>query len=171
MRLLGGVPAEGRETGWARHAFVQPAREEELTMPRVKRGKTALRRRKKFLKEAKGYRGARSKTYRKARETLLRAWAYAYRDRKTKKRTMRSLWIVRVNAAARLADLSYSELMGGLKKAGIDLDRKVLADMAVHDPMGFKRIADLAKRHLSKSVREEVASRPREVEKTVSTHA
>jgi large subunit ribosomal protein L20 len=140
-------------------------------MPRVKRGKTALRRRKKFLKEAKGYYGARSKTYRKARETLLRAWAYAYRDRKTKKRTMRGLWIVRINAAARLADLSYSELMGGLKKAGIDLDRKVLADMAVHDPVGFRRIADLAKRHLPERVQEEAPSRPHELEKTETTHA
>ena len=117
-------------------------------MPRVKRGKTALRRRKKLLKEAKGFYGARGNTYRKAHETLLRAWSYAYRDRKVKKRTMRSLWIVRINAAARLADLSYSEFMGGLKKAGIELDRKVLADMAVHDQKGFEQIAAVARKHL-----------------------
>lgn len=117
-------------------------------MSRVKRGKTALRRRKKVLKEAKGYYGARSKSYRKARETLMRAWAYAYRDRKTKKRVMRRLWIVRINAAARLSDLSYSQFMGGLKKAGIELDRKVLADMAVHDPQGFAQVAEIAKKHL-----------------------
>ena len=117
-------------------------------MSRVKRGKTALARRKKWLKEAKGYHGAHSKTYRKARETILRAWAYSYRDRRTKKRTMRQLWVVRINAAARMSNLSYSQFMGGLKKAGIDLDRKVLADMAVNDQKGFEQIVEIAKKHL-----------------------
>lgn len=140
-------------------------------MPRVKRGKTALRRRKKLLKEAKGYYGARSKTYRKAHETLMRAWAYAYRDRKTKKRTMRSLWIVRINAAARLSNLSYSEFMGGLRKAGIELDRKVLADMAVDDPKGFEQIAEVAKKHLTPGVERQASSPRNELEETVSTHA
>ena len=140
-------------------------------MPRVKRGKTALRRRKRLLKEAKGYYGARSKSYRKARETLMRAWAYAYRDRKTKKRTMRSLWIVRINAAARLANLSYSEFMGGLKKAGIELDRKVLADMAVHDQKGFEQIAEIAKRHLPPRAEKQGSSHPNGLEETVTTHA
>ena len=140
-------------------------------MPRVKRGKTALRRRKKLLKEAKGYYGARSKSYRKARETLMRAWAYAYRDRKTKKRTMRSLWIVRINAAARLSNLSYSEFMGGLKKADIELDRKVLADMAVHDPKGFEQIAEIAKQHVTPRAEKRVSSPPNELEETVNTHA
>jgi large subunit ribosomal protein L20 len=145
--------------------------DEEASMPRVKRGKTALRRRKKLLKEAKGYYGARSKSYRKARETLMRAWAYAYRDRKTKKRTMRSLWIVRINAAARLSNLSYSEFMGGLKKAGIELDRKVLADMAVHDPKGFEQIAEIAKQHVPPRAEKRVSPPPNGLEETVNTHA
>ena len=140
-------------------------------MPRVKRGKTTLRRRKRLLKEAKGYYGARSKSYRKARETLLRAWSYAYRDRKTKKRTMRSLWIVRINAAARLANLSYSEFMGGLKKAGIELDRKVLADMAVHDQKGFEQIAEIARRHLPARADNQVPSHPNGLQEPVNTHA
>ncbi len=127
-------------------------------MSRVKRGRTALRRRKRLLKEAKGYYGARGKTYRKARETLLRAWSFSYRDRKVKKRTMRSLWIVRINAAARLANLSYSEFMGGLKKAGIELDRKVLADMAVHDQKGFEQIAEIARKHLPHRAEEAVST-------------
>jgi large subunit ribosomal protein L20 len=140
-------------------------------MPRVKRGKTALRRRKKLLKEAKGFYGARSKSYRKARETLLRAWSYAYRDRKVKKRTMRSLWIVRINAAARLSNLSYSELMGGLRKAGIELDRKVLADMAVNDPKGFEQIAEIAKKHLPPRTGKPDAPAESEMQETVTTHA
>ena len=140
-------------------------------MPRVKRGKTALRRRKRFLKEAKGYYGARSKTYRKARETLLRAWSYAYRDRKTKKRTMRSLWIVRINAAARLANLSYSEFMGGLRKAGIELDRKVLADMAVNDQKGFEQIAEIARKHLPARSDKQASSPTAGLKEPVNTHA
>ncbi len=140
-------------------------------MPRVKRGKTALRRRKRVLKEAKGYYGARSKSYRKAHETLLRAWSYAYRDRKVKKRTIRSLWIVRINAAARLADLSYSEFMGGLKKAGIELDRRVLADMAVHDQKGFEQIAEIAKKHVLPRTGKSVSSSANGLQETVDTHA
>ncbi len=140
-------------------------------MPRVKRGQTALKRRKKWLKEAKGYYGARSRSYRKARETVLRAWAYAYRDRKTKKRTMRKLWIVRINAAARLSGLSYSQLMGGLRKAGVELDRKVLADMAVHDPKGFEEIAAIAKRHLPAGTGRATALFEEASPETVGTHA
>jgi len=117
-------------------------------MSRIKRGKTALKRRKKVLKQAKGYYGARSTSYRKARETIIRAWSFAYRDRKTKKRVMRRLWIVRINAAARLSDLSYSQFMSGIKKAGIGLDRKVLADMAVNDPKGFEQLVGIAKQNL-----------------------
>ncbi|MEW6442713.1 MAG: 50S ribosomal protein L20 [bacterium] len=118
-------------------------------MSRVKRGKTAHKRKKKVLSQTKGNYGARGNVYRKAKETLLRAGAYAYRDRKSKKRVVRSLWITRINAAARLFDLSYSQFIHGLKLAEVDLDRKVLADMAVRDPEGFGRIAELAKGRLS----------------------
>jgi len=127
-------------------------------MSRVKRGKTALQRRKKWLKEAKGYYGARSKSYRKARETVLRAWAYSYRDRRMKKRTMRQLWIIRINAAARMFDLSYSQFMGGLKKADIELDRKVLADMAINDLKGFEQIAEIAKKNLPNPAQSQAAA-------------
>ncbi len=112
---------------------------------RVTRGKSGRRRHKKYLKEAKGYRGARSKLYYTARETVERAWAYSYRDRKRKKRDFRRLWIVRINAAAREHGLSYSQLMNGLNQAGVNLDRKVLADMAVHEKAAFARLAELAK--------------------------
>lgn len=118
-------------------------------MSRVKRGKAANQRKKKLLSQTKGYYGARGNTYRKARETLLRAGAYAYRDRRTKKRVVRSLWIVRINAAARLFDLSYSQFMHGLKLADIDLDRKVLADMAVRDQEGFRQVAEIARSQLA----------------------
>lgn len=117
-------------------------------MSRVKRGSTARRRRGKVLKEAKGFYGSRSTTYQKARETLMRAWAFAYRDRRVKKRTMRRLWVVRINAAARGEGLSYSRFMNGLARAGVALDRKVLADMAVNDPGGFGRLAGIAREHL-----------------------
>jgi len=117
-------------------------------MSRVKRGVTARRRRNKVLKEAKGFYGSRSRTFQKAKETLIRAQAFAYRDRRVKKRMMRQLWIIRINAAARLANLSYSQFMHGLNGAGIQLDRKVLADMAVNDPKGFEKIAALAREHL-----------------------
>ncbi|VBB45409.1 50S ribosomal protein L20 [Desulfatiglans anilini] len=109
-------------------------------MPRVKRGFKARQRRNKLLKAAKGYRGGASRQLRTAKAAVNRARAYAYRDRKVRKREFRSLWIVRINAAARQNGISYSRLMGGLQKAGIELDRKVLADMAVNDPAGFTRL-------------------------------
>ena len=112
-------------------------------MPRVKRGFKARHRRNKVLKEAKGYRGGHSKLFRTATVTLDRARQYAYRDRRTRKRDFRRLWIVRINAAARENGLSYSQFIGGLHKAGIDLDRKVLADMAVNDPAGFSKVASM----------------------------
>ncbi len=114
-------------------------------MPRVKRGFKARRRRKKVLKMAKGYVGGRRKLYRTARESVDRALAFAYRDRKRRKRDFRRLWIVRLNAACREHGLSYSRFIGGLKKAGVALDRKVLADIAVSDPAGFAAVARLAK--------------------------
>ena len=112
-------------------------------MPRVKRGAKARRRRKKILKAAKGYRGGLSKQFRTASVSVDRAGMYAYRDRRNRKRDFRRLWIIRINAAARENGLSYSKLMGGLKKAGIDLDRKMLADMAVHDPTAFSQLAGM----------------------------
>jgi len=114
-------------------------------MPRVRRGFKARRRRNKWLKMAKGYTGGRSRLYRTARETVQRALAFAYRDRKVKKRDFRKLWIIRINAAARENGISYSRLISGLKKAEVELDRKVLADIAVADPMGFAKVAELAK--------------------------
>lgn len=114
-------------------------------MPRVKRGFKARRRRNKVLKLAKGYRGARSKLFRSATEAVDRALNYAFRDRRVKKRDFRSLWITRINAASRLNGLSYSKFIFGLKKANIQIDRKVLADIAVSDPSGFSEIATQAK--------------------------
>ncbi len=111
---------------------------------RVKRGFKARRRRKKILKLAKGFRGGRSKLFRTASDAVDKALMYSYRDRRARKRDFRRLWITRINAAARMNDLSYSRLMNGLKKAGIDLDRKVLADLAISDPAGFSQIASLA---------------------------
>ncbi len=115
---------------------------------RVKRGYKARRRRKKVLKLAKGFRGGRSKLYRTAADAVDKALMYAYRDRKVKKRTFRRLWIARINAAARLSNLSYSKFMHGLKLANIELDRKVLADLAVSDPAGFAQLAAKASMHL-----------------------
>lgn len=114
-------------------------------MPRVKRGFKARQRRNKVLKAAKGFRGGHSKLFKTAFITLSRARMFAYRDRRTRKRDFRSLWIARINAAARENGLSYSKLMGGLHKAGIELDRKVLADMAVKDPAAFAHVANLVK--------------------------
>jgi large subunit ribosomal protein L20 len=114
-------------------------------MPRAKGGAKTRHRRKKILKKAKGYVGARSRLYRTAAETVLRAGAFAYRDRKAKKRTARRLWIARINAACRAAGLSYSVFIAALKKGGILLDRKVLAEMAVRDPDGFAKLAETAK--------------------------
>lgn len=114
-------------------------------MPRVKRGVTAKARHKKVLKQAKGYRGARSRSFRVAKQAVAKAGQYAYRDRKQRKRQFRQLWIARINAAARLNDMSYSVFMNGLKKAEIELDRKVLADIAVHDRAAFSALAEKAK--------------------------
>ena len=114
-------------------------------MPRVKRGVTAHARHKKVLKKAKGYYGARSKIYRVAKQAVIKAGQYAYRDRRQRKRQFRQLWIARINAAARENGLSYSRLINGLKKAGVEIDRKVLADIAVFDKPGFTAIAAKAK--------------------------
>ena len=114
-------------------------------MVRVRNAVARRRRRKKVLKQAKGYRGLRSKSYKIAKETLLRARAYAYRDRRVRKREFRRLWIVRIGAAARLNGLSYSRFMEGLKKAGVQLNRKILADIAVKDSEAFAALAGLAK--------------------------
>ncbi|MBC2693941.1 MAG: 50S ribosomal protein L20 [Desulfobacteraceae bacterium] len=111
---------------------------------RVKRGFKANRRRKKILKLAKGYRGGRSKLFRTALNAVDKALMYAYRDRRTRKRDFRRLWIARINAAARINNLSYSKFIHGLKLANIEIDRKVLAELAVSDPFGFTKIAELA---------------------------
>jgi len=118
-------------------------------MPRVKRGVTAHAKHKKVLKKAKGYYGARSKVYRVAKQAVIKAGQYAYRDRRQRKRQFRALWIARINAAARMNELSYSRFMNGLKKAGIELDRKVLADIAVHDQAAFTQLAEQAKAALA----------------------
>ncbi len=115
---------------------------------RVKRGFKARKRRKKILKLAKGFRGGRSKLVRTASDAVDKALMYSYRDRRARKRDFRRLWIARINAAARMNDLSYSRMMNGLKKAGIELDRKVLADLAISDPAGFSQIASLASQQL-----------------------
>jgi len=117
-------------------------------MPRAKRGNKRLERRKKILKLAKGYRGTKSKLYRSAKESVERGLNFAYTGRKLKKRDFRSLWIVRIGAAARLNGLNYSQLMHGLKLAEIELDRKVLADLAVNQPDAFKEVAVQAKNAL-----------------------
>ncbi|MEW5947978.1 MAG: 50S ribosomal protein L20 [Thermodesulfobacteriota bacterium] len=113
-------------------------------MPRAKRGFKARRRRNRVLALAKGYWGRRSKIFRTAKEAVERAMTYAYRDRRVRKREFRTLWIARINAAARLNGLSYSRLMGGLKKTGIELDRKILSDLAISDPACFAKIARTA---------------------------
>jgi len=118
-------------------------------MPRVKRGVTAHARHKKVLKAAKGYRGARSKVYRVAAQAVTKAGQYAYRDRRQRKRQFRALWIARINAGARENGLSYSRMMDGLKKAGVKIDRKVLADLAVNEKAGFAALAEQAKAQLA----------------------
>lgn len=118
-------------------------------MARVKRGVTAHARHKKVLKLAKGYYGARSRVYRVAHQAVIKAGQYAFRDRRQKKRQFRALWIVRINAGARMFGLSYSRMMNGLKKANITLDRKVLADLAVHDITAFGAVAEKAKAALA----------------------
>lgn len=119
-------------------------------MARVKRGVTARARHKKILKLAKGYYGARSRVYRVAKQAVIKAGQYAYRDRKAKKRTFRALWIVRINAAARQFGISYSRLINGLNKANVAIDRKVLADLAVRDIEAFGEIAKVAIANQSK---------------------
>ena len=117
---------------------------------RVKNGMTRHRRHKKLLKQARGFYSGRRKHYRKAKEQLERSLVYAYRDRRQRKRDFRKLWIVRINAAARLNDMNYSRFMHGLKLAGIELDRKVLADMAMSDPAAFAKIVEASKAALAK---------------------
>tara|TARA_B100001094_G_C18186962_1_gene804456 strand:+ start:3267 stop:3620 length:354 start_codon:yes stop_codon:yes gene_type:complete len=114
-------------------------------MPRVKRGVTARARHKKILKQAKGYYGARSRVYRVAFQAVTKAGQYAYRDRRQKKRQFRQLWIVRINAAARVHGLSYSRFISGLKKASVEIDRKILADIAVYDQYAFSALVEKAK--------------------------
>jgi large subunit ribosomal protein L20 len=118
-------------------------------MARVKRGVTAGRRHKKVLHKAKGYYNARRKIYRVAKQAVIKAGQYAYRDRRAKKREFRSLWITRINAGARQHGISYSRLINGLLKAGISIDRKVLADLAVHDAVAFGAIVEQAKAKLA----------------------
>lgn len=117
-------------------------------MPRAKGGFKTRQRRKKVLKLAKGYRGAKSKLFRTATEAVDKALGYAYRDRRARKREFRRLWIARINAAAVAHDLSYSRMMHGLKELNISLNRKILADMAVHDPTGFARLAGMVKERI-----------------------
>lgn len=114
-------------------------------MPRVKRGVAKRRRHNRILKEAKGYSGSRHRLFKVARETVERAWVYAYRDRKQRKRDFRSLWITRINAAAREHGLSYSQLIDGLHKAGVEIDRKNLAELAVADPQAFAALIQQAR--------------------------
>ena len=118
-------------------------------MARVKRGVQARRRHKKILKQANGYYGARSRVFRVAKQAVIKAGQYAYRDRRTRKRQFRRLWIARINAAARINGLSYSRFMNGLKRAEIMLDRKVLADLAVREQAAFAAIAEKAKQALA----------------------
>jgi large subunit ribosomal protein L20 len=118
-------------------------------MPRVKRGVTARARHKKILALAKGYRGRRKNVYRVAKQAVMKAGQYAYRDRRTRKRVFRALWIARINAGARSHGVTYSKFIAGLKKASIELDRKVLSDMAINDPAAFGAIVDKVKAQLA----------------------
>lgn len=118
-------------------------------MPRVKRGIMHRKKANKIMKAAKGYRGTRSRRLKQAKEQLLHSLNYAYRDRRVKKREFRSLWIMRINAAARQNGISYSRLMNGLKKAGVEVNRKILADMAVNNQKAFARFAEMAKEQLA----------------------
>ena len=117
-------------------------------MPRVKTGVTAHRRHKKILKLAKGYRGARSKQFKKANESVMKAGFYAHRDRRTKKRMFRRLWITRINAAARMNGISYSKLICGLTKAGVSVDRKIMSELAVSDMKAFEKLVEIAKKNI-----------------------
>ncbi|SRR5579872_808475 len=117
-------------------------------MARVKRGMMSLKKRRKVLKAVKGFRGARGRNYKAANEALIHSLVYAFRDRRNRKREFRALWITRINAAARTEGLSYSRLMSGLKKEGLNINRKVLADLAVNDRTAFARLLEIAKKHL-----------------------
>ena len=117
-------------------------------MPRVKGGPKTRRRRKKWLKLAKGYYGNKSKTYSVARQTVIKAFTYAYRDRKNRKRDFRRLWVTRINAAARLYGLTYGQFIHGLKLAQVEVNRKMLADLAMREPQAFARLVGLAREHL-----------------------
>ncbi|EDN68447.1 Ribosomal protein L20 [Beggiatoa sp. PS] len=125
-----------------------PMCEDKQKMPRVKRGVTAHARHKKILKQAKGYRGARSRVFRVAKQAVIKAGQYAYRDRRQRKRDFRRLWIARINAAARECGLTYSRMINGLQKAGIEVDRKMLAELAVFNKDAFAAIANKAKLEL-----------------------
>lgn len=118
-------------------------------MPRVKRGVVARRRHKKILKQAKGYYGARSRVFRVAKQAVIKAHQYAYRDRRVRKRQFRALWIARINAGARANGLSYSRLISGLKKANVEIDRKVLADLAMNEQQAFAAVVEQAKSALA----------------------
>ena len=120
-------------------------------MPRVKRGVTARARHKKILALAKGFRGRRNNVFRVAKQAVMRAGQYAYRDRRNRKRVFRALWITRINAACRANDLSYSRFIYGLKQAGVELDRKVMADIAVRDAETFTKLAALSQQHQQQS--------------------
>ena len=117
-------------------------------MPRVRSNVARLKRKKKIMQAAKGARGGRSKLYKSAKENVERGLAYAYRDRRNRKRDFRRLWIVRINAACRVHDLSYSRFMNGLRKAGVEINRKMLADLAVRDSVAFGELAEVAKKSL-----------------------
>ena len=119
-------------------------------MPRIKRSVASRARRKKILKAARGYYGARSRTFKVAKQAVIKAGQYAYRDRRQRKRQFRQLWIIRINAASRARGLSYSRLIAGLKAALIDLNRKMLSEIAIHDPAGFDKIVEQAKAGLDK---------------------
>lgn len=117
-------------------------------MTRIKRGQNKKKKHKRVLKEARGYYGSKSRSYRIAREQLLKSMSYAYRDRKNNKRNFRRLWITRINAAARINGISYNEFICGLKKASVGINRKMLSEMAVRDPDAFKKLAEIAKKQL-----------------------
>ena len=137
-------------------------------MPRVKRGVTAHRRHKRLFKQTKGYQGLRRSSVKKAREAVLKAWSYSYRDRRNRKRDFRALWIQRINAAARQHELSYSQFMHGLKLAGNELNRKMLADIAYREPAVFASLADEAKKALAKAPAAKAQSEPTETDKAAA---
>lgn len=120
-------------------------------MARVKRGVAAHKRHKKVLSQVKGHYSTNSRLYKRANESLMRSLAYAYRDRRSRKRDMRRIWIIRINAASRMNGITYSRLIDGLNRANVNLDRKMLADLAVHDSAAFSQVADVAKEHASSS--------------------